>query len=213
MVSPIFASHSLKASFKLYDGLGQCKHLLGTLLTSLYFGYSVLNPILVTVLDRVYSGTLDLQKLLPDLTRGATITNFVFIAAGVCRLLEHVRSGGSASLRVGKAMCSTLDLHVIELLPDITTGATIGIHRFSVYMKYNILETCVSAVLKESCVTLHHLSRQLGRSRTIIWSPFRRTISPTSGNKKHIKASISYLLYCRVLTLLVGFSTVLKIKQ
>ena len=73
MVSPIFASHSLKASFKLYDGLGQCKHLLGTLLTSLYFGYSVLNPILVTVLDRVYSGTLDLQKLLPDLTRSATI--------------------------------------------------------------------------------------------------------------------------------------------
>ena len=213
MVSPIFASHSLKASFKLYDGLGQCKHLLGTLLTSLYFGYSVLNPILVTVLDRVYSGTLDLQKLLPDLTRGATITNFVFIAAGVCRLLEHVRSGGSASLRVGKAMCGTLDLHVIELLPDITTGATIGIHRFSVYMKYNILETCVSAVLKESRVTLHHLSRQLGRSRTIIWSPFRRTISPTSGNKKHIKASISYLLYCRVLTLLVGFSTVLNIKQ
>ena len=66
-------------------------------------------------------------------------------------------------------MCGTLDLHVIELLPDITTGATIGIHRFSVYMKYNILETCVSAVLKESCVTLHHLSRQLGRSRTIIW--------------------------------------------
>lgn len=179
MVSPIFASHSLKASFKLYDGLGQCKHLLGTLLTSLYFGYSVLNPILVTVLDRVYSGTLDLQKLLPDLTRGATITNFVFIAADVCRLLEHVRSGGSASLRVGKAMCGTLDLHVIELLPDITTGATIGIHRFSVYMKYNILETCVSAVLKESCVTLHHLSSQLGRSRTIIWSPFRRTISPT----------------------------------
>ena len=110
-------------------------------------------------------------------------------------------------------MCGTLDLHVIELLPDITTGATIGIHRFSVYMKYNILEKCASAVLKESCVTLHHLSRQLGRSRTIIWSPFRRTISPTSGNKKHIKASISYLLYCRVLTLLVGFSTVLKIKQ
>ena len=102
---------------------------------------------------------------------------FVFIAAGVCRLLEHVRSGGSASLRVGKAMCGTLDLHVIELLPDITTGATIGIHRFSVYMKYNILETCASAVLKESCVTLHHLSRQLGRSQTIIWSPFRRTIS------------------------------------
>ena len=177
MVSPIFASHALKASFKLYDGLGQCKHLLGTLLTSLYFGYSVLNPALVTVLDRVYSGSLDLQKLLRDLTRGATITNFVFIAAGVCRLLEHVRSGGSASLRVGKAMCGTLDLHVIELLPDITTGATIGIHRFSVFMKYNILETCVSAVLKESCVTLHHLSRQLGRSRTIIWPPFRRTIS------------------------------------
>ena len=127
MVSPIFASHSLKASFKLYDGLRQCKHLLGTLLASLYFEYSVLNPALVTVLDRVYSGTLDLQKL----------------------------------------------------LPDITAGATIGIHRFSVYMKYNILETCVSAVVKESCVTLHHLSWKLGRSRTIIWSPFRRTISPT----------------------------------
>ena len=111
MVSPIFASHSLKASFKLYDGLGQCKHLLGTLLTSLYFGYSVLNPILVTVLDRVYSGTLDLQKLLPDLTRGATITNFVFIAAGVCRLLEHVRSGGFSTSRQSNVWYFRLTRH------------------------------------------------------------------------------------------------------
>ena len=59
------------AGFKLLICPGQCEQLLGTL-TSHYFGHSVLNP-KMTVLDRVYSGTLDLQKFRPALTTGATI--------------------------------------------------------------------------------------------------------------------------------------------
>ena len=94
-------AHICAASVKLFNCLGQYEQLLG-ILTSHYFEHSVLNPIM-TVLDRVYSGTLDSQKLLPalTLTTGSTIG---IHSDSVCRLLELV-SGGSAFLRVGKAKC------------------------------------------------------------------------------------------------------------
>ena len=88
----------LVASFKLFKCLGQCEQLLGKLISH-YFGHSVLNPT-ITVLDRVYSGTLDLQKF----------RHHRYSWTGLCRLLEHVRSGGSAFLRVGKAKCIKITL-------------------------------------------------------------------------------------------------------